>query len=98
MTSGEAKRPSCILSSLNASTAPYEMTTTMSGINDPDKPSIYPIVLSDALLGRGTKEAVTAIRCKIRHYSPLSGMLIKARWQTIISPHCPPNQFWVVLN
>jgi hypothetical protein len=30
---------------------------------DPDVEANYPIVLSDALQGRGTKEAVTAIRC-----------------------------------
>jgi hypothetical protein len=54
------------------------MTTTMSVAIDLDKPGKYPIVLSDALLGRGTKEIFTSIRCTIRHCSQLLSMLISA--------------------
>ena len=45
---------------------------------DLDKPAKYPIVLSDALMGRGSKEIITSIRCKIEHSPPLFGMLISS--------------------
>ena len=38
----------------------------MAGVIDIDKPGKYKIVLSDALLGRGTKELFTSIRCTLR--------------------------------
>jgi hypothetical protein len=41
------------------------MTGVMAGAVDVDKQAQYPIVLSDALLGRGTKELFTSIRCKL---------------------------------
>lgn len=50
----------------------------MSGAIDLDMQENYPIVLSDALLGRGTKEIFTSIRCTIRHRSPPLNMLIRA--------------------
>lgn len=38
--------------------------STAQGIIDPTKPGKYPIVLSDALLGKPSKESYTGIRCK----------------------------------
>ena len=35
------------------------------GVIDPTKPKSYPVILSDALLGKSSKEALTAIRCEI---------------------------------
>jgi hypothetical protein len=35
----------------------------MAGLIDIDKPGTYPIILSDALLGKATKETYTGIRC-----------------------------------
>lgn len=37
---------------------------------DPEKEAKYPIVLSDALMGRGTKEVITGIRCMNPHPIP----------------------------
>lgn len=34
------------------------------GVVDPTKPSKYPVILSDALLGKSPKEILTAIRCE----------------------------------
>jgi hypothetical protein len=36
------------------------------GSVDISVPGKYPIVLSDALLGKGSKESFTSIRCKLR--------------------------------
>jgi hypothetical protein len=63
-----------------------------SGAIDLDKLAKYPIVLSDALLGKGSKEIFTSIRCKIKHCPPLFGMLIRAPCQTTTNLHYPPNQ------
>lgn len=41
---------------------------------DIDKPGKYRIVLSDALLGKSSKDVYTGIRCKL---SPLSALLTK---------------------
>jgi hypothetical protein len=68
------------------------MATTMSGSIDLDKPAKYPVVLSDALMGRGSKEIFTSIRCKIKHYPPLFGMLIGAPCQITTSLYCLPKQ------
>jgi len=38
--------------------------STAQGIIDPTKPGKYPIVLSDALLGKPSKESYTGVRCK----------------------------------
>jgi hypothetical protein len=40
------------------------MTALVSGLVDLEKPGRYPIVLSDALMGKGTKEVFTNFRCK----------------------------------
>lgn len=37
---------------------------TPPGVVDPTKPAKYPVILSDALLGKSPKEILTAIRCK----------------------------------
>lgn len=36
----------------------------MAGIVDPTKAGKYPVVLSDALLGKDPKEIFTGVRCK----------------------------------
>jgi hypothetical protein len=53
-------------SSASISPPPPRQQRTMaaSGIVDPTKPGKYPVILSDALLGKPSKEAYTAIRCK----------------------------------
>lgn len=38
-------------------------TMAAPGLIDPTKPGKYPVVLSDALLGKPSKEAYTGIRC-----------------------------------
>jgi hypothetical protein len=64
----------------------------MSGAIDLDNPANYPIVLSDTLLRRGSKEIFTGIRCKIKHDPPLFCMLIRAPGQITTSLHYPPKQ------
>jgi len=45
------------------SRSPFIMAAP-SGSIDPTKPAKYPIILSDALLGKSSKEAYTGVRCK----------------------------------
>jgi len=42
-----------------------------SGSIDVDKPGKYPIVLSDALSGKTSKEVYTGIRCNFLYIAPL---------------------------
>jgi hypothetical protein len=44
---------------------PLDMATLTAGSIDVDKPGKYPIVLSDALLGKSSKEVFTGIRCML---------------------------------
>jgi hypothetical protein len=59
---------------------------------DPTKSAKYPIILSDALLGKASKETYTGIRCK--HHSTmdinpaLPGMLPPARIPADNDPVC----------
>jgi hypothetical protein len=48
----------------SANLSSTNMTALVSGHVDLEKPGKYPIVLSDALMGKGTKEVFTNIRCK----------------------------------
>ena len=43
---------------------PYRLLTMSGGSIDINAPGKYPIVLSDALLGKTSKESYTSIRCK----------------------------------
>lgn len=43
---------------------------TPPGVVDPTKPAKYPVILSDALLGKSPKEILTAIRCTCRTGRP----------------------------
>ncbi|KAH8886864.1 hypothetical protein GQ53DRAFT_750522 [Thozetella sp. PMI_491] len=38
---------------------------------DPTKPGKYPVILSDALLGKASKDAFTGVRCKFLAHSTL---------------------------
>lgn len=41
------------------------MASLAAGIVDPTKAGKYPVVLSDALLGKNPKEVFTGVRCKL---------------------------------
>lgn len=43
------------------------MAAVAAGAVDIDKPGKYPIVLSDALLGKASKEIYTGVRCTLKH-------------------------------
>lgn len=40
-------------------------SATPPGVVDPTKPAKYPVILSDALLGKSPKEILTAMKCKL---------------------------------
>lgn len=46
--------------------------STAQGIIDPTKAGKYPIVLSDALLGKSSKESYTGIRCEAGKNPPIA--------------------------
>lgn len=51
------------------------MAAVAAGSVDIDKPGKYPIVLSDALLGKASKDVFTGIRCRWQYSSPRSQKL-----------------------
>lgn len=40
-------------------------SSAVPGVVDSTKPKSYPVILSDALLGKTPREAITAIRCEL---------------------------------
>ncbi|ROW10605.1 hypothetical protein VMCG_01600 [Cytospora schulzeri] len=73
-------------------------SSAVPGVVDSTKPKSYPVILSDALLGKTPREAITAIRCEqepaptpppaLRPWVLLLEMLI-ARVTTIVDNHRP---------
>lgn len=51
---------------------------------DPSKTATYPVVLSDALLGKASKETYTGIRCKLSLYVTAKRLSLSSQ----LTPFC----------